>query len=440
MVAMGPGCFARRPLSAPVAPAAVSCGGGCCKDTDCKGARICVAHACVDPSPAATPSPAPISPLAPIFRSDADGGVLDYTPPLSRDPSPMFHGNALHTGASRFAAPFTRPKEQFSTVTEGAIVSSPALAADGTAIFGSHDHAIYAVNKDGTLRWRHLTGDLVWASPALSPDGTVVYVGSDDDQLYALDLTTGQERWHFLAGPCRTSVGVGPEQVRCDVDGVTVGADGTIYASADGLYALAPDGTLRWKFSPGNTHCADAAAVGPDGTAYLGCQDDAIYAIDRSGKKRWEFRTGDDVDGPPVLGPDGTLYVGSDDHKLYALGPAGVLRWALVTGGAIRSSPALAADGTLYVGSLDGALYAVRPNGQVAFTFRSADRILGSPLVDKNGVVLFGSEDDRLYALDRSGRLLWSVLLDGDIDSTPVLDAAGSLYFGSDDKALHVLR
>ena len=47
---------------APIAPAA-----GCVKDTECKGDRICVAGACVDPRPVAPiPAPAPIPPPAPV--------------------------------------------------------------------------------------------------------------------------------------------------------------------------------------------------------------------------------------------------------------------------------------------------------------------------------------------------------------------------------------
>src|SRR4029450_442404 len=115
--------------------------------------------------------------------------------------------------------------------------------------------------------------------------------------------------------------GLGPEGARCDVDGVTVAPDGTIFAVADGLYALAPDGKPKWKFAPGLTHCSGAPALAPDGTAYIGCRAAPVYAVTPDGKKRWDFRTGDDVASAPALGADGTVYIGSDDRKLYALSP-----------------------------------------------------------------------------------------------------------------------
>ena len=416
---------------------------GCGKDVDCKGVRICVAHACVDPQP----KKPPVVPAADLGPPASDGGISDggaadlavVELPKPLGASQMFHVDAMHAGRSRFKFPTAAPKETMHVATGGVVFSSPAIADDGTIVFGSHDKSIYAVDGAGTIKWRHPTGDLVWGAPALGPGG-VVYAGSDDDHVYAFDLADGTVRWSFTAGPCRVSTGVGPEGARCDVDGVTVAPDGTVYASADGLYALAPDGKLKWKFAPGVTHCAGTPAVGLDGTVYVGCHDDALYAVGPDGALRWSFRAGDDVDSSPAVTPDGVVYVGSDDHKLYALGPGGALRWAVTTGGPIRSSPAVAADGTVYIGSFDGGLYAVKPGGVVAWSFRTADRIVSSPIVDAAGNVLVGSEDDRLYAVTPDGKLLWSLLLDGDVDATPALGPDGTIYVGNDDRALHALH
>ncbi|MGZ3429198.1 MAG: outer membrane protein assembly factor BamB family protein [Polyangia bacterium] len=422
-------------------PPAATLPSGCGKDVDCKGSRICMQHACVDPPPKPVAAPAGDGGVA-------DGGIADggaaadlavAALPAPIGASQMFHVDAMHSGRSRFKAPVAAPHETMHVATGGVVISSPAIADDGTLVFGSHDKSVYAVDAAGKIVWRHPTGDLVWSAPALGPGG-VVYAGSDDDRLYAFDLKDGSVRWTLTAGPCRVATGVGPEGARCDVDGVTVAPDGTIYASADGLYAVTPEGKLKWKFTPGVTHCAAVPAVGLDGTVYVGCHDDALYALNPDGTKKWDFRAGDDIDSSPSISPDGVVYVGSDDHKLYALGPGGALRWAVTTGGPIRSSPAVAADGTVYVGSFDGALYAVRPGGVVAWSFRTADRIVSSPVIDAAGNVLVGSEDDRLYALAPDGKLLWSVLLDGDVDATPALGPDGTIYVGNDDRALHALH
>jgi outer membrane protein assembly factor BamB len=420
----------------------VADGGACQKDTDCKGARICQKGQCVDPPRAASDGGTDGGdggPVALLLAPIGDGGAPRIVLPGA---APMLHLDWAHTGRSKFRGPQKEPKEVARIATDGAVVGQPAIGDDGTAYFGSHDRQVRAASLDAAgaaaLRWTRPTQDLVWCSPALGPGGAL-YVGSDDDHLYALDAGDGSVRWSFQAGPCRKGITVGPESSRCDVDAVTIGPDGTIYLAADGAYALKPDGTLRFRFAL-KSHCAGAPAVGPDGTVYVGCQDGALYALGPDGTKRWEFRTGGDVDSAPAVGDDGTVYFGSDDRKLYALGAGGALKWAVQAAGDIRGGPALAQDGTVYAGALDGGLYAVRPSGTVAWTFRAADRIAGSPAVDGAGVVLFGSQDDRLYAVTPDGKLLWSVLLGGDVDGTPAVGPNGAVYVGADDKALHILR
>jgi hypothetical protein len=51
--------------------------------------------------------------------------------------------------------------------------------------FGSDDGYVYALNPDGSLKWRYLTGNAVKSSPAIADNG-VMYVGSSDYSLYAL--------------------------------------------------------------------------------------------------------------------------------------------------------------------------------------------------------------------------------------------------------------
>jgi outer membrane protein assembly factor BamB len=418
---------------------------GCGKDTDCKGTRICVRGACVDPRLAPSDDDGGQPPLAATAGLDAsspatatDAAPRETITLALEGASPMLHVTWNHSGRSPYRLPIGQPSEVARIRAGGVVISSPAIASDGTAYFGAHDRSVRAISPLGKPLWQHMTGDLVWCSPALGHDG-VVYVGSDDDHLYALDTADGHERFSFTAGPCRHTTGPGPQASRCDVDGVTVGPDGNVYFVADGIYGLRPDGSLIFRFALG-VHCAGAPAIGPDRTIYAGCQDGALYALTPDGQKRWEYRTGDDVDSPPAVGNDGTVYFGSDDTRLYAVDPSGALQWALKTDGPVRGSPALGEGGLIYIGSYDGRLYAVRQNGTVAWTFRAADRIHSSPLVDASGAIAVGSQDDRLYAIEADGRLRWSVLLGGDVDGTPALGADGTLYVGADNGVLYMLK
>ena len=96
-------------------------------------------------------------------------------------------------------------------------------------------------------------------------------------------------------------------------------------------------------------------AIDSDGTIYVGSEDGYrdgyLYAIDPDGSLKWKFETGGSVDSSPAIGSDGTIYVGSRGGYLNAINPDGSLKWEFKTGGRIDSSPAIGSDGTIYVGS-----------------------------------------------------------------------------------------
>jgi len=106
------------------------------------------------------------------------------------------------------------------------------------------------------------------------------------------------------------------------------------------LYALNPDGTLKWKFGTGDW-VLSSPAIAPDGTIYVGSEDYYLYALNPDGTLKWKFGTGDYIDSSPAIAPDGTIYVGSYDYYLYALNPDGTLKWKFKTGAEVWSSPAV---------------------------------------------------------------------------------------------------
>jgi outer membrane protein assembly factor BamB len=131
---------------------------------------------------------------------------------------------------------------------------SPTVAPDGTIYANSYyPAALWAFNHDGTVRWTHTFTDCcemdVPATPALGADGTI-YVGettSDGTQetgtMFAVN-PDGSEKWRFSGG------GAAPTSA-------AVGADGTIYYGSGSVgetgidpavFALNPDGTLKWQY------------------------------------------------------------------------------------------------------------------------------------------------------------------------------------------------
>jgi hypothetical protein len=107
-----------------------------------------------------------------------------------------------------------------------------------------------------------------------------------------------------------------------------VGPDGTIYSIDvfSHLYALTPDGGLKWVVRGAGTK---AIAVGADGSVYTASESD-IKAFNPDGSSKWTF-----VENPMALflvgmsvGPDGNIYaVATQGVGAFSLTPAGVLRW-----------------------------------------------------------------------------------------------------------------
>ena len=77
--------------------------------------------------------------------------------------------------------------------TNGEVYSSPALGPDGTVYVGSSDNNIYAITSAGGLKWKYPTNGAVASSPALGPDRTVIH-GSHGPNIHTYTSGGASER------------------------------------------------------------------------------------------------------------------------------------------------------------------------------------------------------------------------------------------------------
>jgi outer membrane protein assembly factor BamB len=185
----------------------------------------------------------------------------------------------------------------------GAFLSSPVVGAGGTVYVGNDNGRIYAFNgASGAVLWSFDTGAPVRSSPALNGDSSRVYIGSESNILFALDASSGAEIWRFTGAS-------GDIDSAIEVDD----ANGHIYFGSDddNVYALYPDGTLKWSFTTGGNVEVKPAVNTSDGTVYAGSSDGNLYSINQittptNLKNLLITSSGQTVGGVPVALPSET--------------------------------------------------------------------------------------------------------------------------------------
>jgi len=230
---------------------------------------------------------------------------------------------------------------------------SPALGDDGTIYVAAYDNSynghLYAVNQDGSLKWKYPKDDKtkiqgLQSSPSIGNDGTI-YVGSfggeNNAKLYTFN-PNGTLKWSYEITENRITSGPG------------IGHDGTLYFGSHNfppdlppgsgkpikghMYALQDLGSgarLKWKYevkygitaSPaidneGNVFFS-TTSIGPAFPPGL-LGDYQLYALNNKGEKLWDYPLKGYAWGAPSIDKDGTIYIGviRGEAGVCAFGPA----------------------------------------------------------------------------------------------------------------------
>lgn len=270
---------------------------------------------------------------------------------------------------------------------------SPAVAYDGTIVFGATDGRVTSLTAEGKVRWqRALNAGSVAVSPALGFDGTI-YLHGSDGYLYALDPATGATRWRTFA-----EAGTFASPV--------IAPDGTIYqaGTVGAILAINPDGTLKWRFAVPSDSFSTPALDAAGNVYFTTYTTSRLYSLKPDGTQRWSFAaaSGSLTSSSPTLSADGSVaYFGTNNGVFQAVDTAdGSLRWRVTLGGFVLSSTAAVdANGTIYVGAYDFRLYAINPTGTIKRSWDTAYGIRSSPTI-VGRTLYVTSGDTKLYALD----------------------------------------
>jgi eukaryotic-like serine/threonine-protein kinase len=309
-------------------------------------------------------------------------------------------------------------------VTEEEVRSTPLVAND-TVYVGSYDNNLYALDPPtGTLKWKFASEGGICCKPA--PYRNLVIYGSEDFNVYGLDAASGKEAWRYRTWHhVRSSPRI--YENRC-----YIGSD-------DGhMHAIEPSsGRMIWRH-----RCyreVQSSAVYANGVVYFGAGDEYFYAVDAlTGERKWSYKTQGAVISSPTVA-DGYVYFGSMDFSVYALETkSGWLAWREPTERFVMSSPLIAGD-KLYVGSTDKHLYCLeRRTGHMLWKYPAGQQVTSSPVCDTEAVY-FGCIDGAIYSIDAvTGKLRWRYQTGDMVPGSPVVHE-GVVYIGSSDGNVYAL-
>lgn len=338
------------------------------------------------------------------------------------------------------------PKIKWQFSTDDPIVSTPALAADGT-VYVTSMRLLYALTPDGKLKWRYFPGQDIRTSPVVGPDGAI-YVMDVLCSLHSLN-PDGTKRWivqvgHFFPEPPQTeSTCVWPSTPAFSRNGLLLVGTGAGFA-----FALDPaSGATRKQIAPvsasgspevSHMQAADSPKISDGDLAIEG--GGALQLFDAAGNVLWTVnlsRGGATVSfRAPAISSDGRIVVSGWDDKLHVYDYQGQSQWEFP--GQWAANPVIASDGTIYVGDYSGVV-ALRENGAQLWK-APVTRAASLTLADDGTIYVPGQELGRdkdghfmfnLHALSREGAPKWTLSVDGQIESGPAIAPDGTLYFGT---------
>jgi hypothetical protein len=323
-------------------------------------------------------------------------------------------------------------------VASGSVPARPAVGPDGTIYFNDDAGRLYALAPDGALKWVFRAGSAAAGGPvAVGADGTVYAAGSvgkDPAQTCAdPDLQTvsavfavnpdGTQKWRF------------DQTCQRMLSGPSVGPDGKIYGVTDkgglGAFALSDAGALAWH--GGNFGDPDSkgreivfgptAAGGTATQQYFQFKQTGVgtqgqfFAYTLAGGE--VYRRAVAEGGQPVVGAlTGNVFVTTGDgpgSQIRSWTPQGAHRWFSNAYPEVSFSDLDAApDETLYVVQDGHFLHSLSAaSGNVSWTYYEADAHFSTPAASPDNLLaLVGGHigpggSGFVNAVGTNGRLLW---------------------------------
>jgi outer membrane protein assembly factor BamB len=187
----------------------------------------------------------------------------------------------------------------------GEAVWASAHIGDDFIIASTTDGSVVKMNHDGRIVWRVKPGAGIHSTPLCIDAAGIVVFGAKDTYVYAYSISRGDLMWRYATGG--------------KVDGTPAADDKAIYVgSEDGnLYALDMSGVFIWKCALGGAVLSRPLII--DETVYVTSYGSLIAAVEKEkGEIVRTYRTSSPVYSSPCH--DGErIFFGSNGGVFYAL-------------------------------------------------------------------------------------------------------------------------
>ena len=314
-------------------------------------------------------------------------------------------------------------KPLWSFKCEDEIRGAP-LNYKNTIFVGSYDNNLYALNAaDGEFLWKYPSEGSIVSRPVAFDDN--IYFGSEDHRLHVISSRSGKVVWtYYTEAPVRSSIRI---------------AEGHAFFGSDDQHLHAVNlntGRSAWKFE--TSDFVRSTPIIANDLVYVGNEQGDFLAIDFHGKLKWRFSAKRGITSSPTISGEMVLFT-SHDSTLYALDNRnGFVIWRFRMGKGSISSPSVN-DDIVFVGAADGFIYGVDTrSAKEIWRFGTDHQVSSSPVVYKDSVYC-GSVDGYLYCLEsRTGRLRWKFGTDGQIIGSPLV-YDDIVYIGSTNNEIYAL-
>lgn len=236
--------------------------------------------------------------------------------------------------------------------------SSPAVDSDGI-VYYSGNKKLYAVSPapEMTQIWAFDCEGVTQSTPVI--DNNTIYIASNSGYLYAVNKD-GSLKWKTQYGTTCSSV-------------PAIGTDGSIYLCGENteggvIMSVSPNGNINWKIQSGAKFPNSGIVVDNNDQLYVGHSNNELLCLNSTnGDTMWAFKTQGKVISTPAIDNLNNIYFGDDKGVFYVLNKDGKMRYKeLKLGSKIWSSPAIGTDGIIYIcsdittSSDPGKLYALK--------------------------------------------------------------------------------